>query len=51
MIKFLLLAILLAPFVVYSSGQEVKLDKAPIDRADKESLQRGAKRFVEYCLT
>ena len=49
-IKILLLAILLTPFVVHSSGQEV-LDKAPIDKADKESLKRGADSFVDYCLT
>ncbi|MEB2332410.1 MAG: cytochrome c1 [Nitrosomonas sp.] len=51
MIKFLLLAVLLIPFVAHSSGQEVELDKAPIDRMDKESLKRGANSFVEYCLT
>lgn len=48
-IKILLLAILLTPFVVHSSGEV--LDKAPIDRADKESLKRGAVSFVDYCLT
>lgn len=51
MIKILLLAVLLTPFVAHSSGQEVELDKAPIDRTDKESLKRGANSFVEYCLT
>ncbi|MBE7526400.1 MAG: cytochrome c1 [Burkholderiales bacterium] len=51
MIKFLLLAVLLVPYIAYSSSEEVKLDKAPIDKADKESLKRGAKSFVEYCLT
>lgn len=51
MIKILLLTVLLTPFVAHSSGQEVELDKAPIDRTDKESLKRGANSFVEYCLT
>ncbi|MXS84907.1 cytochrome c1 [Nitrosomonas sp. HPC101] len=51
MIKILLLAVLLIPFVAHSSSQEVELDKAPIDKTDKESLKRGADSFVAYCLT
>ena len=49
--KTLLLIMLLTPFVAYSAGAEVELDKAPINTADQESLKRGAKGFVEYCLT
>lgn len=50
-IKKLLLvaAIALAPLVHASS--EVKLDSAPIDTRDHESLQRGAKLFMNYCLS
>ncbi len=29
----------------------VSVDKAPVNIDDKESLKRGAKSFVEYCLT
>lgn len=51
MIKILLLAVLLIPFVAHSSSQEVELDKAPINKTDEESLKRGADSFVAYCLT
>ncbi len=51
MMKILLLIALLVPFVAHSAGSDVKLDKAPIDTTDQESLQRGAQSFVEYCLT
>lgn len=33
------------------SATTVSVDKAPINIDDKESLKRGAKSFVEYCLT
>ena len=33
-----------------ASGGSVHLDKANIDPANKESLQRGAKTFVNYCM-
>lgn len=47
----LVLLILVMPAGVYAAGSKVHLDKAPIDLSDKESLQRGAKTFVEYCLS
>lgn len=34
-----------------ASSGEVHLDKARIDPANKESLQRGARTFVNYCLS
>lgn len=49
---FLLLAAVssfsLAPAVY--ANEEVALDKAPIDASNNESLQRGARTFVNYCL-
>ena len=34
-----------------SGGPDVRLDPAPIHRLDAESLQRGTRNFVNYCLT
>ncbi|MDO9150325.1 MAG: cytochrome c1 [Methylotenera sp.] len=52
--KKLLLTLLLMPFLAMplavSASESVSLDKAPIDAADHESLQRGARTFVNYCL-
>jgi ubiquinol-cytochrome c reductase cytochrome c1 subunit len=45
--SILLLAPVLAPA---SGGGDVHLEDADIDLADKESLQRGAKYFVNYCM-
>ena len=33
-----------------SGGAQIHLDTAPVNLADKASLQRGAKMFVNYCL-
>jgi ubiquinol-cytochrome c reductase cytochrome c1 subunit len=33
-----------------SSGADLRLAPAPINRLDNESLQRGARTFVNYCL-
>jgi ubiquinol-cytochrome c reductase cytochrome c1 subunit len=33
-----------------SEGNELRLETAPIDRLNEESLQRGARTFVNYCL-
>ena len=33
-----------------SGGEDVRLEPAPINRLDVESLQRGARTFVNYCL-
>lgn len=51
MIKTFLFTVLLIPFVACSAGVGLELDKAPVNLNDHESLQRGAKSFVEYCLT
>lgn len=46
----LLFAPLLAASLAFAAGDNVKLDRAPIDPNDTASLQRGAKIFVNYCL-
>lgn len=42
--------ILALPMVAMASEEEVHLDKAPINLNNQESLQRGARLFVNYCL-
>lgn len=50
--KFILaLVITLAPAVVLAAGGGAPLLPANIDIDDKESLQRGAKAFTDYCLS
>lgn len=39
------------PLVAMASEEHVHLDKAPINPNDNASLQRGAKMFVNYCLS
>lgn len=39
-----------APVLAFAAGPSVQLDKAPVNLADKDSLQRGARMFVNYCL-
>lgn len=51
LIKLLLFFISLTPTFVFAATTDIKLDKAPIDTSDNASLQRGAKSFVNYCLT
>ena len=43
--------LLLAPAWVFAAAGGVHLDKANIDPNNKESLQRGARLFVNYCLS
>jgi ubiquinol-cytochrome c reductase cytochrome c1 subunit len=45
-----LLALLALPLGAQAAGAEVKLDRAPVNINDHESLQRGARVFVNYCL-
>src|SRR6187549_56581 len=33
-----------------SGGLDLRLEPAPVNRLDAESLQRGARTFVNYCL-
>lgn len=52
--KKTLLAMLLVPLLalpsIANANEAMVLDKAPIDVTDHESLQRGARTFVNYCL-
>jgi ubiquinol-cytochrome c reductase cytochrome c1 subunit len=41
---------MLLPALGFAAETELKLDHAPLDSHDKESLQRGARTFVNYCL-
>ena len=34
-----------------AGGADIRLAPAPVNRLDEESLQRGARNFVNYCLT
>ncbi|MHB1214987.1 MAG: cytochrome c1 [Thiobacillus sp.] len=44
---FLLAAV---PVLALASEAGIHLDKAPVNLADQESLQRGARMFINYCL-
>ena len=48
--KILLVLALLLPLMAIAN-EGVKLDHAPIDPSNQASLQRGAKVFVNYCLS
>lgn len=48
---FITLLAALFPAITLAAGGGVHLDKAGIDSTDKESLQRGARLFVDYCLS
>jgi len=48
--KLLYILLLVVPFSVYSAGAEVELEDADIDLSDVQSLERGAKHYVTYCL-
>lgn len=49
-LKNLLFLLAAAPVLAFAGGASVHLDKAPVNLADQESLQRGARMFVNYCL-
>lgn len=51
--KKLILSLLLAvlPAVAFAADEGPKLDKVNIDLHDRASLQRGARIFVNYCLS
>lgn len=48
--KIFLYALIAAPVLAFASSGNVPLDKAPINLADHESLQRGARIFINQCL-
>ena len=39
-----------ASAIALASGADIRLSPAPVNRLDDESLQRGARNFVNYCL-
>ena len=47
---FAAVLLLVVPALASAVEDNVKLDRAPIDPADRASLQRGAAAFVNYCL-
>lgn len=49
-LKNFLLLLAAAPVLAFASGAGPHLDKAPVNLADQDSLQRGARMFVNYCL-
>jgi ubiquinol-cytochrome c reductase cytochrome c1 subunit len=50
--KLILLCLLsIAPVVGFAAGGGAHLDHADIDLSDQASLQRGAKYFMNYCLS
>jgi len=49
--KKLLFIFLALPMAVFAAESAVHLDRAPINPRDHGSLQRGARVFVNYCLT
>ena len=48
--KTLIYALVAVPVLAFASGANLHLDRAPIELADQESLQRGARIFVNQCL-
>ncbi len=49
--KIFLVLITISSFSLTAfANEEIDLDKAPIDASNHESLQRGARTFVNYCL-
>lgn len=49
-LKKYLLLLAAIPVVAFANEAEVHLDKAPVNLSDQESLQRGARMFINYCL-
>jgi ubiquinol-cytochrome c reductase cytochrome c1 subunit len=49
-LKNFLFLLAAAPVFAFAAGPAVPLDKAPVNPSDYDSLQRGARIFVNYCL-
>jgi ubiquinol-cytochrome c reductase cytochrome c1 subunit len=47
--KFLFILFCFIPAICMAASN-LHLDKAPVDLEDKDSLQRGARNFINYCL-
>lgn len=50
MMRIAVLVVLLLPITVMASSNGIALDAANIQIEDRDSIKRGAKTFVEYCL-
>ena len=48
--KFILVLAMLIPAFAFAAGPAVDLDAANNDLSDKESLKRGFKSYINYCL-
>ncbi|GIS97625.1 MAG: hypothetical protein CM1200mP24_09090 [Gammaproteobacteria bacterium] len=48
---FVLMCFLISGAVWASGGSDANLDSPAIDLSDQHSLQRGARTFVNYCLS
>jgi ubiquinol-cytochrome c reductase cytochrome c1 subunit len=48
--QLLAIVLLVSPAFVLASGGDVHLDHANIDPTNRDSLQRGARTFVNYCM-
>lgn len=48
--KLFAILLLVSPAFVFASSGSVHLDRANIDPTNKQSLQRGARTFVNYCM-
>lgn len=48
--KYLLTLLALVPVFAFAAGSSLPLDSANNDLADKESLKRGFKSYINYCL-
>ena len=49
--QILILILSMLPALAFAAGGGAKLDSAPIDTSDMESVKRGAKHFIDYCLS
>lgn len=49
-LKHFLFLLAAAPVFAFAAGATVHLDTAPVNLSDQDSLQRGARMFVNYCL-
>lgn len=49
--KKLLMLLVFLPAIAFASEEGADLDHAPIDPGNQASLQRGARTFVNYCLS
>ena len=47
--KLIATVLLMVPGLAFAAGAGIPLERAPIDLSDRESLQRGASLFVNYC--